>query len=200
MGLFRRRRETLNEQLLREAGLDPAQALGDTQEKPAPLEPPKSLISQLGLPHDVRTGPREWDAAVTVDAPALAGNRIEFTTIPNGDVIVDEETGDADLSPLADAVERHVSPPYRAVGTRQDGDLWAVGAKRIAVAQIPFPQGEKLALSQHGADRELQVDGEQSDAAVPAELAALGEAAGDSFYAEAERIDGDLWEVRVTAL
>jgi hypothetical protein len=35
---------------------------------------------------------------------------------------------------------------------------------------------------------------------VPLQLAALGEAAGDDFYVEAERIDGDLWEVRATAL
>ena len=200
MGLFRRRRETLNEQLLREAGLDPAQALGDTQGKPAPLEPPKSLISQLGLPHDVRTGPREWDAAVTVDASGLAGNRIEFTTISNGDVIVNEEAGDADLSPLADAVEERVSPPYRAAAQRQDGDLWAVAAKRIQVAQISFSDGEKLEFSHHAGSGVLRVDGEPSDALVPPELERLAETAGDSFYVEAERIDGDLWEVRVSPL
>ncbi|HEY1564111.1 MAG TPA: hypothetical protein VGF72_05455 [Gaiellaceae bacterium] len=198
MGLFGRRKETLNEQLLREAGLDPADVLGDAP--PRRPEPPKSVLAAVGLPDGTGVGPKEWDATVAVEAPGLAGNRVEFTTIPNGDVIVGEESGDADLAPLADAVERHVDPPYHAVGARQGGDLWAVGAKRIEVAQIPFPDADKLALSQHGADRELQVDGEQSDAAVPAELAALGEAAGDSFYAEAERIDGDLWEVRVTAL
>jgi hypothetical protein len=199
LGLFRRRRETLNEQLLREAGFDPAQALGDPQGKPAPLEPPKSLISQLGLPHDVRTGPREWDSAVTVDAPGLGGNRIEFTTIPNGDVIVSEEAGDADLSPLADTVEQRVSPPYRAVAQRQDGDLWAVAAKRIQVAQIAFPNGDKLEFSQHLDHGDLRVDGEPSDSLVPPELERLGEDARDSFFVEAERIDGDLWEVKVTA-
>jgi hypothetical protein len=46
----------------------------------------------------------------------------------------------------------------------------------------------------------LRVDGEQSNAFVPAELKRLGETLGDSFYVEAERIDGDLWEVRATAL
>jgi hypothetical protein len=199
VGLFRRRSETLNEQLLREAGLDPGQLLRD-QPPPAPPEPPKSVLSRVGLPDGSGVGPKEWDAAVTVAAPALVGGRIEFTTIPNGDVIVSEEAGDADLSPLADAVERNVSPPYRAVATRQDGDLWAVGAKRIAVAKIPFADGDKLALSQHGDDRELRVDGEPSDAAIPPELEQLGAAAGASFYVEAMRIDGDLWEVRVTAL
>ncbi len=202
MGLFRRNKETLNEQLLRKAGLDPDQALGDAPPPPPPqpVELPKSVLARTGVADGSGVGPREWDAATTVTAPALVGDRVEFTTIPNGDVIVSEENGDADLTPLADAVERTVSPPYRAVGHRQDGDLWGVGAKRIQVAQIPFPVGDKLELSQHVDHGELRVDGEQSDALVPAELERLGETFGDSFYVEAERIDGDYWEVKATAL
>ncbi|HEX5172518.1 MAG TPA: hypothetical protein VFV91_00050 [Gaiellaceae bacterium] len=199
MGLFRRRQETLNEQLLREAGLDPAQVLGDPPPPPV-LEPPKSLLAIVGVPDGSGVSPKEWDAAVTVNAPALAGDRAEFTTIPNGDVLVDEETGDADLSPLADAVERHVDPPYRAVAVRQGSELWAVGAKRIEVAEIPFPAGDKLELARNDGDEELRVDGEPSDEAVPPALARVGEVLGDSFYVEASRIDGDLWEVRATAL
>jgi hypothetical protein len=196
VGLFRRK-ETLNEQLLREAGLDPAQMLGDPP--PRPPEPPRSVLGALGVPDGSSPSPKEWDATAAVAAPGLAGNRVEFTTVPNGDVIVGDEAGDADLSPLADAVERHLNPPYRAVAARHDGDLWAVGAKRIEVAQIQFPEGEKLGLARHGDNRELRVDGEPSDAAIPRHLEALGEAVGDSFYVEAERIDGDLWEVKVTA-
>jgi hypothetical protein len=200
VGLFRRRTETLNEQLLREAGLDPAELLGDRRPAPLQPQPAKSVLGAVGVPDGSSVGPKEWDTAVTVAAPGLEGDRVEFTTIPNGDVIVGRETGDADLSPLADAVERHVTPPYRAVGTRQDGELWAVGAKRIEVAKIPFGDGEKLALSQHGTGHELLVDGERSSGTVPPELEALGRGFGDSFYVEASRIDGDLWEVRATAL
>ena len=58
----------------------------------------------------------------------------------------------------------------------------------------------ELELSHHDDHGELRVDGEASDAVVPPELERLGEASGDSYYAEAERIDGDLWEVKVTAL
>ena len=199
MGFFRRRKETLNEQLLREAGLDPAQTLGDPP-PPPPLDPPKSVLARVGVPDGSRVEPKEWDAAVTVAAAGLAGDRVEFTAITNGDLIVSDETGDADLSPLADAVESRVGPPYRAVATRQDGDLWAVGAKRIQVAQVPFPDGEKLELAQHGDEHQFRVDGEPSDAAIPSELARLGAATGDSFYVEAKRIDGALWEVRITAL
>ena len=199
MGLFRRGKETLNEQLLREAGFDPAQALGD-QPPPVPLEPPKSLLTRVGVPDGSGPAPKEWDTAVTVTVPDLAGDRVEFTTIPNGDVIVGEEAGDADLSPFADAVERRVDPPYRAVAARQDGDLWAVGAKRIEVARIPFPRGDRLDLSRSGDAGEFRVDGEPDDAAAPPELERLGEASGERFYVEAARIDGELWEVEVTAM
>jgi hypothetical protein len=198
VGLFRRRQETLNEQLLREAGLDPAEVLGDAPH-PQP-EPPKSILRRLGVPDGSSPGPKEWDAAVTVTAPGLAGDRIDFTTLPDGDVIVSEEEGDGDVSSLADAIEQHLSPPYRAVAARQNGDLWGVGARRIEVVQIPFPAGERLELSRHGADDELRVDGEPGDEPAPRELEQVGEAAGESFYVEAERIDGDLWEVRATAL
>ena len=198
MGLFRRRRETLNEQLLREAGLDPAQALGDPQ--PRPLLQPPSILASAGVPDGSSLQPKEWDAAVTIEVPGLAGSRLEFTTIPSGDVIVSQETGDADLTPLADAVEQRMSPPYRAVAQRQDGDLWAVAAKQIRVGQISFPDADKLEYSQHVDRGELRVDGEPSDTPVPPELERLAERAGDNFFVEAERIDGDLWEVRVTAL
>ncbi|HZT92994.1 MAG TPA: hypothetical protein VE985_00760 [Gaiellaceae bacterium] len=201
MALFRRNKETLNEQLLREAGLDPAQVLGDQQPLPPVPEPTPSVLATVGVPDGSRVPPKEWDTTAAVRAPGLAGDRAVFTTLPNGDLIVDEDAGDGDLSPLADAVERNVTPPYRAVATRQDGDLWAVGARRIMVARIPFPEGEKLELARRqGEHSELRVDGEPSNAPAPLELERLGEGAGEDFYAEAERIDGDLWEVKVTAL
>jgi len=196
VGLFRRKQETLNERLRREAGLDPAGVLGDPQPEPVPQTP---TFGRVALPDGSHVDPKEWDAAVTVVAPGLAGDQIKFTTIPDGDVIVSEEDGDADLSPLADAVERRVDPPYRAVAARQDGDLWAVGAKRIQVAKVPFPAGDKLELSWNGSHAELRVDGEPNDdAAIPPELADLGQSVGASYFVEAARIEKDLWEVRVT--
>jgi hypothetical protein len=198
VGLFRRKQETLNEQLLREAGLDPAQVLGDPP-PPGPLDPPKSVISAAGMPHDLRLGPKDWDVTFAVTAPGLAGDRIELTTLPNGDMIVGEEAGDADLSPLADAVETKMEPPYRAVAARQDADLWGVGAKRIDVAKFELAEGDAVELSENDGEQEVRVDGEPSDAAVP-ELVQLGEQVGTDYCVEAQRIDGDFWEVRVSAL
>ena len=53
MGLFRRKQETLNEQLLREAGLDPNES-GMTVQEPAPApEPEPTHPAALGPADDV---------------------------------------------------------------------------------------------------------------------------------------------------
>lgn len=121
----RKEEETYNEQLLREAGLDEAQ--------PEPAPPPQ--------PHEPRPAPfverpDEWTIYTTCQAPEIGGDVVEFATLPEGDVIVDEEQGDADLSPLCDAVEEHLKPPYRAIGRREDGALWAVAARQIEVRRL----------------------------------------------------------------
>jgi hypothetical protein len=187
VGLFRRKRETYNEQLLREAGLDRVR-----------LDRP-SVLEIVGVPHGGAVGQADWDTSVTVNAPGLAGNTIEFTTLEDGDVLIHEEEDDADVSALADAVERELEPPYRARAARQSGDLWAVLANRIDVVSFSFPRAEMLELSRKDSWQELRVDGEPSMGRAP-ELERLGERAGADFFVKAERLDGDLWEVRVTAL
>jgi hypothetical protein len=188
VGLFRRRRETYNEQLMHDAGLDQVRF-----EQPTVLE-------ELGIPIGRTRGETpDWDFSVTVTTPGLGGDRIEFTTLPDGDVVVAEEKGDADVSPLADGVEKELSPPYQAFAARQEGDVWTVVAKRIEVEQIPFTDGDALELSRRDSWHELRVDGEQSNARIP-DLERLGKRVGSDYFVKAERIDGDLWAVRVTAL
>ena len=114
-------------------------------------------------------------------------------------MIVGEESGDADLSPLADAIEKNIDPPYRAVGTRQDGDLWGVGAKRIQVAQIAFPTGDKLEFSRNDATRRAARRRRAERRADPAGSSGSARPLGASYFVEAQRIDGDFWEVRATA-
>src|SRR5436190_23780049 len=109
---FFRRGETLNERLLREAGLDERQAELD----PEPGRPPESLDPVLsfrqrfdsvggallgaGLPPRAR----QWDAVVTTEAPEVAGNQVDFVALPDGSLLVEQEEGDAALDPLAQAV------------------------------------------------------------------------------------------------
>ena len=210
MGLFRRKQETLNEQLLREAGLDPAQTLGDrrgTEPEPEPpATPPHASYRGRSAPtrcpvSPARSGPKEWDAVVAVRSPALAGDRIEFTTLPSGDVIV--ERGERRRRLVAARRRgRAAARARRTARTRRARTvtLWGVGAKRIQVAKIQFPEGDAArALRERrrpGVPRRRRAERR----AVPPELERLGEPVGDDFYVEAERIDGDLWEVKVSPL
>jgi hypothetical protein len=186
VGLFRRKRETYNDQLLREAGLGRIQ-----------LDRP-NVLETVGVPSGRALGQADWDLSATVNAPGLTGDTVEFTTLPDGDVLIEDE-GEADVAALADAVEKELEPPYRARAARQDGDLWAVLANRIDVHSFSFPRAETLELSRKDSWQELRVDGEPSMGRAP-ELERLGERAGPDFFVKAERLEGDLWEVRVTAL
>jgi hypothetical protein len=145
--------------------------------------------------------PGEYDAVVSVHAPEIQGDTAEFATLENGDMIVDTEQGDADLSPLADAVEKqHVERPYRVVARRGEDDLWSVAARGIDVLRLDFAGGDEIELASVDGHIDLNVDGEPSSARIP-ELEQAGEAAnGEDYVVQAERLDGDLWEVRASPL
>ena len=204
---FWRRRETLNEKLLREAGLERA-AVGGA-EPPAPLVPqPKHPgPPRFGMPHAFEqvslTGLqrlREWDATVTTEAPGLEGDEVSFVALPDGSLVVQEEVGDASLAPLADAVEERLRPPYRARAVRRGGDDWAVAATAIQVFDLgPDVEGEELELVSRAGERTLTVDGARSFGGVP-QLERLAERQSPDYVVHASRIDGNLWEVRIAPL
>jgi hypothetical protein len=206
MGLFRRRKdETLNEQLLREAGIDEHGPV----EEVAPPEPFDPLAA--GYPADPAIGrwpaylktamarPAVWDLVTTVSAPGIAGDKVEFATLPDGDLIVDTESGDGDLALLADAVEKQLRPPYRALGRREDDDVWGLAARTIDVVELRFDGGDEIELVESEGRTELRVDGEPWTQKIP-ELERAGETLGTDFVVQADRLDGDLWEIRASVL
>ena len=181
MKLFRRNEETLNEQLLREAGLD--------EPSHPQVEVPPPGPSSIYVPRG-----RAWDVSATATVPDLAGSEVEFVTLPSSDVIVDEEQGDADLTPLADAVERQLRPPYRARASRLSGDLWGVTANRIDVRRFSCEAGDEIEVVGRDGTTTVTLDGAPSDLRIP-EL----EQDGD-YFARASRIDEDFWEVEAHPL
>jgi hypothetical protein len=143
---------------------------------------------------------REWDATAVVDAPGLEGNEVSFVALPDGSLVVDEEVGDESLSPLADGIEEQLPPSYRARGIRRDGDVWAVAANAIEVADLgPDVEGDEIELVSRAGERTLTVDGARSFGGVP-ELEQLAEKHSPDYVAHASRIDGNLWEVQVSPL
>jgi hypothetical protein len=194
MGIFRRRREeTLNEQMLREAG----------EAEPEPFDPYAGTYPAddhwLGSLTRAMARPGVWDLVTTVHVSGISGDAVEFATLPAGDVIVDTETGDDDLSPFANEAEKHLKPPYRVLARREDDDLWAIAARTIDVVEFQFGGGDEIELVENEGRTELRVDGERSQQEIP-ELKRAGEALGSDFVVQADRLDGDLWEIRVSAL
>jgi hypothetical protein len=112
---------------------------------------------------------REWDTVASV-AAELPGDTVHFTALPDGTLLVEEEVPDGALTPLADAIEATIAPPYQAEAVRRDESVWAVGAKRIRVREFPDEEEDEVELVEDG-----QV--------------VIG-----------RRLDGDLFEVVVTPL
>ena len=192
MGLFRRSEpihKRLGRSLLAEQADGPAP---EPQEAPGELAPLREPVL-----HGVAR-PRRFDLITTAEAPGLQGNEVKFVALPDGTLIVEDERGDEQLGALADTVEQQLAPPYRAHGVRQTERLWAVSASRIEVAEIAA-DGERLELTQTEEGKTLLVDGRREFGSIP-ELEHLGEALGARFAVEAERLDADLWEVRLAAL
>jgi hypothetical protein len=180
LGLFRR--ESLHERLAREGGL---------------IEPsPRANWDEVGIHGIPRV--REWDIVVTAAAPEVAGDAVDFVALADGTLVVEQEEGDTALDPLATAVEEQIAPPYRARGVRQTEVLWAVSARRIQIAEFEG-EGERVELTQIGDGKILLVDSLPAFGSVPV-LEELGEAVGPAYAVQAERLDADLWEVRVTPL
>jgi hypothetical protein len=142
--------------------------------------------------------PRQWEAVATAEAPGLQGDELEFAALPDGTLLVEDDVSAEALSPLADALEGSLAPPYRAHAVHRRGDTWAVGANRIQVVEVPEPiDGDELELSVADGVHTLVVDGAHAFGSVPT-LERLSD--HDSYVVRARRLDEDLWEVRVTPL
>jgi len=203
---FFRRGETLNERLLREAGLQeqPADSALEAP-PPAPLDPVVAFRRQFDSAAGALAGAglppraRHWDTFVTADAPDVAGTEVDFLTLPDGTILVEEEEGDAALEPLANAVETKIAPPYRAKAVKQTDRIWAVSAMQIRVAKVES-DGDTIELTQTSDGKAVRVDGMPVFGSIP-ELERIGETDGGPAYAvHAERLDADLWEIRVAVL
>ncbi len=177
MSLFRKR-EPLHVKLAREGGL----LTDETERSPRPWD-------AAGIHGLHRT--RVWDAVTTADAPELTGERAAFVGLPGGRVVRLE--GDGDLEPLAAALGRDLSPPYRAEAARQDGTLWAIGGRRIETIRLPGVEGDEIELTTHEGERTLVVDGDRVFGSVPA-------LERPEHVVRARRIVDDLWEVEAHPL
>jgi hypothetical protein len=197
VALFRRRKPL--HVRLAEAGdlrLDPdaAPRMGQAAEPPGWDGEPRGEPGIHGVPR-----PRRWDAVATAEAAALSGDAVHFVALPDGSILVEEDEPDAALTPLADAVEASIPPPYRAEAVRRGPTSWAVAASRIVVDEVPGVRGDEAELVVTREGRTLHVDGRPTFGSAPA-LERAGEAQGPEYVVRASRLDGELWEVSASPL
>jgi hypothetical protein len=195
---FFRRRETLNEKLLREGRLDAPEAA----ERPAADRSPPDVYDPVveGRMMTSGFGPlpsRQGDAIAWAQAPEIGGDEVRFYVLEDGSVVVDEEEGDAALEPFCDAIENELRPPYAAHARRREDGWWLVTGSRIDVVEIDAP-GDEIEIARTDGQVTTTVDGEPGDRV--AELERYAERFGESFAVEATRLDGNRWAVRGDAL
>jgi hypothetical protein len=181
LGLFRRSKP-LHERLAEQGGV--------AEPRTGPLF--TGTIPETGI-HGVPRE-RQYDAVAAADAPDAEGESARFVGLEDGSLVV--EDGDGDLAPLADAIERELGRPYRAVAVRRGDTQWAVAGHRLRVVELPEPGGDEVELVLRGGEKTLVVDGNRTFGTLP-ELEALAQ--GDAVI-RAARIDGSFWEVRVDPL
>ena len=142
------RREPIHKKLARQARLDLAPEAGP---HPEPVDPGPNW-GEVGI-HGV-SRPRRWDAVGSVEAPDLEGDQLNFVALSSGEIVVDEYDPEGAIAPLAETIDQSLERPYRAEAVRRDGDVWAVAAERIQVAELDVP-GEELQLAASGGERTL---------------------------------------------
>jgi hypothetical protein len=210
MSWFHRHDETLNEKLRREADdskdESAAEASVEDGTPDAEAQPKPDVESSGAIPPGWRAAgtslgrrPPGNDVFATTAAPELTSDSQTFTTLPDGTVIVDESC-DEDLSPLADAVEKYVQPPYTAMAERRENGLFYISARPIKVARFTA-EGDDLELTSVDGVRTYSTDGETTDPTLaPDALAELGAARSRDYVAHATRIDDDFWETSIIPL
>ena len=95
---------------------------------------------------------------------------MHFSALPDGTLVVDEDVPDGALTPLAEAIEATLNPPYRAEAVKREDGVWAVAASRIRVREFPEAEDDEVELVEDGS-------------------IVIG-----------RRLDGDLFEIQVTPL
>ena len=188
MPFWRRDDEPLHERLAREGGLP----LGGIP--PHDTRPRWGNAGIHGIPR-----PREWDALVRAEGVELDADEVRFVALGDGTLVVDGDE-EGDLARLAEAVEEELKPPYRAHAVRTDEGGWAVASEAIDLVELSREiEGEELELTVRDGERVLLVDGAPAFGDT-SELERLGEERGNDFVVRASRVDGDLWDVRVSPL
>ena len=183
---------------MREGGLAPEPLEWEPRHAGLRLAGDVAALDSVGITGLHR--PREWDATAAVETPSLTGDEVDFVVLPNRSIVTGEEVDKASLAPLVAALGEELRGPYRARAVRRHEDVWAVAAKQIEVVELrPDVEGEELELVSRGGERSLVVDGVRAFGSIP-QLEHLAAGRSPEYVVHASRVEGSLWEVRISPL
>lgn len=195
--MFFRREEPLHEKLAREGGLDFPRSV-DEPAGPPVIDPDHPLWRVAGI-HGIPRA-REWDAVLTAIAPDLPGDEMDFVALPDGTLFTDDDIPAGALVPIADGFESLLDAPYHALALRQEEDVWAAAAMRVAVVEVPEEvDGDQVDLVVNDGERTVRVDETERRVEIPSLEDYAAQQFG-SFVLRASRLDEALWEVTVLPL
>ena len=104
---------------------------------------------------------------------------------------------------LADALEKNgalAAVSRRGRASRDDGGVWAVAGRRIEVARLHAGEGEVLDLAMVGGESSARTSTASRRSAACPSSSGLAGREGTDYAVHAERIDGDLWDIRIAPL
>lgn len=159
----------------------------------------------FGLPGltGVERPPAPWDTVTAARAPEVPGETLSFVALGDGTLVVDDDIPDGSATPLAEAVEQELAPPYEAAAVRREDEdgLWRVAAVGVLIAPAGPGGAERVELARVGDVVTATIDGVDADAAVaPRGLVdLLGGREGDAALT-AERLDEATWVAQRWAL
>jgi len=144
-----------------------------------------------------------WDVVAVAHASELRGESVSFVALEDGTLVVDDDIPDGSATPLAEAIERELRPPYDAAAVRsghEDG-LWRVAAVAVLIAPAEPGTAERVDLARVDGEVTVTVDGAEAppDAAPRGLVDLLAHLDGDAALT-AERLDETTWVAQRWAL
>ena len=133
------------------------------------------------------------------DAPDLPGKEVTFVVLEDGSVILDDELPEPAIEPLAEVLDDLVKAPYRVEAVRRHDDVWAAPRGGSRCWRYRGRRRRGADVDHAGGDEDAHRRRPAEFGTVP-ELERLASERYDSYVAEAKRLDGDLFEVRVSPL
>jgi hypothetical protein len=142
-----------------------------------------------------------WDAIATARAPELPVDRVTFVALADSTLVVDGDVPDGSLTPLAEAIEAELAPPYEAAAVRDEEGVWAVAAHSVLIAAAEAGGDETVELARVGDELTVKVDGVDVPAgSAPRGLLELLDADDGDAALTAERLDETTWVAERWAL